>query len=177
MSEPSVALAYGYLDDSPIGRLMLAGDGERLYRIGFSSGKRASSHSAAWRRDDGLFLEAFAQLRAYFAGELTRFELPLRFAGTAFQNAVWSGLCAIPYGETVSYGQLARRIGRPTASRAVGAANGANPLPIVVPCHRVVGADGSLTGFGGGIETKRYLLQHEREFRNSVRYQLLLSTA
>ena len=104
----------------------------------------------------------FAQLRAYFAGELTRFDLPLHLGGTAFQNTVWTALVDIPVGETVSYGELACRIGRPTASRAVGAANGANPLPIVLPCHRVVGADGSLTGFGGGIETKRTLLAHER---------------
>ena len=99
---------------------------------------------------------------AYFAGELTRFDLRLHLAGTAFQNAVWAALCDIPFGETVSYGALASRIGKPMASRAVGAANGANPLPIVVPCHRVIGADKSLTGFGGGIETKRFLLAHEQ---------------
>lgn len=161
MAKRSVSLAYGHLD-SPIGRLMVAGDGERLYRISFPSGKRAARPADGWRRDDGLFGEVFAQLRAYFAGELIRFDLPLRFGGTSFQNTVWAGLCDIPYGETISYSELARRIGRPTASRAVGAANGANPLPIVVPCHRVVGADGSLTGFGGGVETKRYLLRHER---------------
>lgn len=141
---------------------MVAGDGQRLHRIGFPCGKRPARPAADWRRDDELFNAAFAQLRAYFAGELTRFDLPLYFSGTAFQNAVWSALRDIPYGETISYTELAGRIGRPAASRAVGAANGANPLPIVIPCHRVIGADGSLTGFGGGVETKRYLLRHER---------------
>jgi len=155
------SLAYGYLD-SPVGRLLVAGDGERLHCISFPTGRRARQPTGHWRRDDDLFSEAFAQLRAYFAGELTRFDLPLHFSGTDFQNAVWSALRDIPFGETVSYGELAGRIGRPGASRAVGAANGANPLPIVVPCHRVVGTDGSLTGFGGGVATKRFLLRHER---------------
>lgn len=161
MDQSENALAYGYLD-SPVGRLLLAGDGTGLHRIAFPSGKRAGQPPRHWRRDDTVLSEAMEQLRAYFTGALTRFDLPLRFSGTAFQNTVWSALRDIPYGETVSYGELARRIGRPTASRAVGAANGANPLPIVVPCHRVVGADGSLTGFGGGVETKRFLLRHER---------------
>ncbi|MEJ2121019.1 MAG: methylated-DNA--[protein]-cysteine S-methyltransferase [Alphaproteobacteria bacterium] len=147
---------------SPIGRLLIAGDGERLHLISFPTGSRAHMPKSDWRRDDGLFTAAVDQLRAYFAGALTRFDLPLRLAGTPFQNAVWSALRDIPYGETISYQTLATRIGRPTACRAVGAANGANPLPIVVPCHRVIGADGSLTGFGGGIETKRALLDHER---------------
>lgn len=115
-----------------------------------------------WRRDDGLFEEAFAQLTAYFTGELTRFDLPLTFTGTVFQKAVWEALIDIPYGETVSYGALAATIGQPSASRAVGAANGANPLPIIAPCHRVIGADRSLTGFGGGLATKSFLLDHER---------------
>jgi methylated-DNA-[protein]-cysteine S-methyltransferase len=120
-----------------------------------------------WRRDDSLFAEAFRQLRAYFAGELTQFDLPLRFAGTSFQCKVWTALCEIPFGEVVSYGALASRIGKPTASRAVGGANGANPLPIVVPCHRVIGSDRSLTGFGGGIEIKRFLLSHEQRFASA----------
>lgn len=114
-----------------------------------------------WRRDDGLFKDAFAQLRAYFSGELTTFDLQLHFVGTAFQKTVWRALIDIPYGETMSYGALAAAIGRPTASRAVGAANGANPLPIIAPCHRVIGADRSLTGFGGGLEAKQFLLDHE----------------
>ena len=128
-----------------------------------------------WRRDDGLFKDAFAQLSAYFAGELTVFDLPLRFTGTSFQMTVWQALIDIPYGETVSYGALATTIGRPTASRAVGAANGANPLPIVAPCHRVIGADHSLTGFGGGLETKRFLLDHERRVAGRDGAQALLA--
>jgi len=148
--------------DSPIGQLLIAGDGERLHLISFPAGSRAHTPKRDWRRDAGLFTAAVDQLRAYFAGALTRFDLPLHLAGTPFQNAVWSALRDIPYGETISYQILANRIGRPTACRAVGAANGANPLPIVVPCHRVIGADGSLTGFGGGIETKRVLLDLER---------------
>jgi len=153
---------YGVLD-SPVGPLTLAGEGKRLHLIAFPSDRYAAKRRETWRRDDTRFAEAFRQLSAYFAGSLTRFDLPLRFAGTAFQNTVWRALCDIPYGETISYGELARRIGRPTASRAVGTANGANPLPIVVPCHRVIGADRSLTGFGGGVEVKRFLLEHERK--------------
>ena len=95
---------------------------------------------------------------------MTRFDLPLRLAGTTFQNKVWTELRRIPFGQTISYGELASRIGKPTARRAVGGANGANPLPIVVPCHRVIGSDKSLTGFGGGIATKRFLLAHEQSF-------------
>ena len=108
-----------------------------------------------------MFSEAIAQLEEYFAGERRDFSLPLPLEGTPFQTTVWSALRTIPYGATVSYGELARRIGRPSASRAVGAANGANPLPIILPCHRVIGADRSLKGFGGGLETKRFLLAFE----------------
>lgn len=176
MASSGRALAYGYLE-SPVGPLLVAGDGERLHLISFPGGRRARQPDRDWRRDDRAFTEAFAQLRAYFAGSLTRFDLPLRFAGTDFQNKVWSALRDIPFGETISYGELARRIGRPGASRAVGAANGANPLPIVAPCHRVVGADGSLTGFGGGVETKRYLLNHERGLSHPSQGQLDLHPA
>ncbi len=147
--------------DSPVGPLLLAGDGARLHLVAFPTDRYARRPRDGWRRNDEPFAEAVRQLSAYFAGALTRFDLPLHFAGTAFQNRVWRALTEIPFGQTVSYGELARRIGKPTASRAVGAANGANPLPIVVPCHRVIGADRTLTGFGGGIEIKRYLLEHE----------------
>ncbi len=153
------SLSYGTFD-SPLGPLLVAGDGDRLHRISFPTER--GSPPADWRRDDSLFVTAYRQLDAYFAGELTEFDLPLRLAGTAFQNKVWTALCDIPFGETTSYGALASRIGKPTASRAVGGANGANPLPIVVPCHRVIGSNKSLTGFGGGIETKRFLLAHEQ---------------
>jgi methylated-DNA-[protein]-cysteine S-methyltransferase len=112
--------------------------------------------------DDEPLAEAAAQLREYFGGQRTQFDLELGLAGTAFQRRVWAALRDIPYGQTISYGRLADRIGQPSASRAVGLANGKNPVGIIVPCHRVVGATGSLTGYGGGIERKRYLLAHEQ---------------
>ena len=161
MREPDSDLAYGYLD-SPVGSLLVAGDAKGLHRIIFPSEHKGKDPPTTWRRDESVLGEVFRQLRAYFAGELTRFDLTLRFTGTAFQNTVWTALRDIPFGETTSYGALAARIGRPTAYRAVGAANGANPLPIVVPCHRVIGSDKSLTGFGGGLDTKRFLLAHEQ---------------
>lgn len=154
-------LAYGFLE-CPVGPLLVAGTEEHLHRISFATEQREKSLPGDWKRDDALFAEAFRQLRAYFAGELTRFDLPLHFSGTDFQNSVWSGLCEIAFGETISYAALASRIGKPSACRAVGGANGANRLPIVVPCHRVIGSDQSLTGFGGGIAIKRLLLEHER---------------
>lgn len=152
---------YTYLE-SPIGPLLLAGDGVRLSKVGFPNGKGRVAPRDDWRRDDDQFVEARAQLSAYFAGELRSFDLELMPVGSPFQLSVWQALTAIPYGATTSYGELAHRIGRPSASRAVGAANGANPIPIIVPCHRVIGASGALTGFGGGIETKRWLLAHEQ---------------
>lgn len=154
------ATVYTVLD-SPIGPLLLAGVGERLRCIGFPTGKAAVTPKVEWRRDDEAFAEARRQLTAYFEGTLDRFDLALDPRGTPFQLEVWRALMDIPPATTVSYGELARRIGRPGASRAVGAANGANPLPIVIPCHRVIGASGALTGFGGGIETKIWLLAHE----------------
>ncbi|MEP3274834.1 MAG: methylated-DNA--[protein]-cysteine S-methyltransferase [Stappiaceae bacterium] len=153
-------LAYTYYD-SPIGAMLVAGDADHLHVLSFPTGSRTQKPKAGWHRDDGLFPETFRQLDAYFAGGLTHFDLPLHFGGTDFQNAVWKALCDIPFGQTTTYGAIANRIGRPAASRAVGAANGANPLPVVVPCHRVIGADKSLTGFGGGLETKRFLLDLE----------------
>jgi methylated-DNA-[protein]-cysteine S-methyltransferase len=116
----------------------------------------------AGTESDAVLAETAAQLKAYFAGQLTSFDLPVALDGTSFQRTVWAGLRQIPYGETVSYGQLARRIGQPSASRAVGLANGKNPVAIVVPCHRVIGADGSLTGYGGGLDRKRFLLDLEQ---------------
>ena len=115
---------------------------------------------------DEPFAAAAAQLSAYFAGRLTEFDLPLSPAGTDFQLRVWTGLRAIPYGQTVSYGELATRVGSPTASRAVGLANGRNPIAIVIPCHRVIGADGSMTGYGGGLDRKQFLLALERRHRD-----------
>jgi methylated-DNA-[protein]-cysteine S-methyltransferase len=151
---------YTYVD-SPLGELLLAGAGGALHLVSFPSGKGRRRPERAWTEDAAPFRAATRQLGEYFAGRRERFELELAPAGTEFQLAVWRGLRRIPYGRTWSYAELAARIGRPKAMRAVGAANGANPLPIVVPCHRVIGADGSLTGFGGGLPAKRLLLELE----------------
>ncbi len=126
--------------------------------------KYAAERSENWKRDDAALKQPRAQLQAYFAGELRAFELPLAAAGTVFQQRVWRALCDISYGETISYRKLAQRIGQPSASRAVGLANGKNPISIVVPCHRVIGMNGSLTGYGGGLQRKRWLLAHEKQF-------------
>lgn len=152
---------YWHEVDSPIGRLFLAGNGDSLIQVGFQSGPRPLQPAADWRVDAAPFRRAITQLGEYFAGERRRFDLTLAPRGTEFQRRVWRALREIPYGQTISYGELARRIGNPSASRAVGLANGANPLPIIVPCHRVIGADGSLTGFGGGLPIKRKLLALE----------------
>ena len=152
---------YWHEIDSPVGRLLLAGDGESLIQVCFQSGPRPQQPRSGWVADPAPFRAALAQLGEYFAGGRQRFDLALAPRGTDFQQRVWRALLDIPYGRTISYGELARRIGNPSASRAVGLANGANPLPIVVPCHRVIGADGSLTGFGGGLPIKRKLLALE----------------
>lgn len=159
---------YSYMD-SPIGRLLLAGDGEALQVIGFPEGRMARQPQPDWMRRNGVFTEARKQLLAYFAGELQQFTLKLAPRGTVFQRKVWGALKQIPYGETRSYGEIAAVIDRPEASRAVGAANGLNPIPIVVPCHRVIGSSGALTGFGGGLPAKKYLLQLEK---NAVPFAL-----
>ncbi|MEM7490227.1 MAG: methylated-DNA--[protein]-cysteine S-methyltransferase [Pseudomonadota bacterium] len=153
-------MRYTYLD-TPIGSLLLAADDLGLARVSFPTGDRTLRPGADWVADAGPLGEAMAQLRAYFAGELTAFDLALSPGGTDFQRRVWLALPEVGFGETATYSEIAARIGRSKASRAVGAANGANPLPIVLPCHRIVGADGSLTGFGGGLPVKRFLLAHE----------------
>src|SRR3954454_4300568 len=160
MNERTEPLLYTTLD-SPIGELLLVGDGEALRGLHIQDGPRRSSIGSSWRRADEPFAAASDQLDEYFAGERVDFALPAEGAGTAFQRRVWRALREIPYGETISYGELARRIGQPSAVRAVGMANGRNPISIVVPCHRVIGADGTLTGYGGGIERKRFLLELE----------------
>ena len=148
--------------DSPIGELLLVSDGTSLTQLLMLNQKYYGSETQEdWQRDDAIFRVAREQLIAYFAGELRTFDLPLAPAGTAFQRKVWQALQDIPYGQTESYGALAKRINSPKASRAVGMANGHNPISIIVPCHRVIGANGSLTGYGGGIERKRWLLAHE----------------
>jgi|SRR4051794_12865441 len=141
--------------ESPVGELSLASDGEALTALHFGRAVEAGG------TPDALLEAACDQLEAYFAGERTSFDLPLRLDGTAFQREVWAALCGIPYAETIDYGELARRVGRPGAARAVGLANGRNPVAIVVPCHRVIGASGTLTGYGGGLERKRALLELE----------------
>jgi methylated-DNA-[protein]-cysteine S-methyltransferase len=147
---------------SPVGTLTLVADDSGLQEINFSrAGQPAPLHSGC-DQDESRFTEVVRQLRAYFAGELEDFDLPLAPKGTPFQQKVWSELCNIPYGETISYGELARRIGNPNASRAVGLANGSNPIPIIIPCHRVIGANGKLTGYGGGLEIKEKLLALEK---------------
>jgi methylated-DNA-[protein]-cysteine S-methyltransferase len=150
------------LMESPIGPLLLAAEDAGLRSIEFVNGRRPAHPDPDWHEDPERLQEPARQLRAYFAGELETFDLPLAPAGTSFQLAVWRSLCEIPYGETISYGELARRLGNPKASRAVGLANGANPLPIVIPCHRVIGSNGKLTGYGGGLPIKEKLLALER---------------
>jgi methylated-DNA-[protein]-cysteine S-methyltransferase len=147
---------------APVGDLTLVRSPRGLCRILWTGQAPPATATAAG--PDGLLEEAARQLHAYFAGELQRFDLPLDVAGTEFQLAAWQALADIPYGTTISYGEQARRLGRPRAVRAVGAANGRNPVPIVLPCHRLVGADGSLVGFGGGLGRKRLLLEHEARF-------------
>ena len=146
---------------TPIGRLLLAGDESGLRRVSFPNRGPRGEITGRWERSEEPFREAIAQLEAYFDRRLRRFDLALAPEGTPFELEVWSALREIPYGETISYSELARRIGRPAASRAVGAANGKNPIPIIGPCHRVIGANGSLTGFGGGLGVKRRLLDLE----------------
>jgi methylated-DNA-[protein]-cysteine S-methyltransferase len=151
--------------DSPIGELTLTADGRLLTGVHMHEQRHLPRIPAGSQRDDGGLAHVVAQLEAYFAGELTDFELPMRMHGTEFQQRVWASLCEIPYGETISYGELARWVGNPKASRAVGLANGRNPVAIIVPCHRVIGADGSLTGYGGGLDRKVWLLEHEASHR------------
>ena len=149
--------------DSPVGRLMLAADDAGLRAVEFPENRHPVKREGEWRAGGHPLLdEARRQLGDYFAGTRQGFDLPLAPRGTDFQMRVWQALRSIPYGATWSYARLAERIGQATAMRAVGAANGRNPLPIIVPCHRVIGADGSLTGFGGGLPTKIFLLRLER---------------
>jgi methylated-DNA-[protein]-cysteine S-methyltransferase len=154
-------VAYCY-QDSPVGGLLLGWCQAGLCRIEFSHNGRRARPELGWREDGLKLREAERQLSLYFAGELEEFDLPLAPQGTPFQQRVWRELSKIPYGATISYGELARRIGNPNASRAVGLANGSNPIAIVIPCHRVIGSDGKLTGYGGGLTVKEKLLALER---------------
>jgi methylated-DNA-[protein]-cysteine S-methyltransferase len=148
--------------ESPVGPLLLAGDEEGLRFLLFKKGRDKARPKSEWEPDRSSLKESAKQLGAYFAGRLRDFELPLAPQGTPFQTAVWSALLKIPYGETVSYGQIADRLGNPKAVRAVGLANGSNPIAIIIPCHRVIGSNGSLTGYGGGLPIKQALLALER---------------
>lgn len=148
--------------DSPVGSLLLLSNGDALVGLYTPKHGVARPAGASAMADIAPFRRVIAELDAYFAGELSVFDLPLSFAGTQFQNAVWTELSTIAYGVTISYRELAIRIGNPRAVRAVGAANGQNPISIIVPCHRVVGSNGDLVGYGGGLDCKRWLLGHER---------------
>lgn len=152
--------------NSPLGRILIARNDDGITAIQFESERRPPP-PPDWKESPSALSDAVHQLGEYFAGKRKRFDLPLAPRGTAFQHTVWNALLEIPYGETRSYGEIATRIGNPSASRAVGAANGRNPIAIVVPCHRVIGASGSLTGYAGGIAIKRVLLELER--RNARR--------
>jgi methylated-DNA-[protein]-cysteine S-methyltransferase len=156
-------MRYSILE-SPVGPLLIAGDDAAVHLIRFARQGHAAKPEPGWieAAPRGALAEAVKQLREYFAGRRTRFDLPLAPAGTAFQRKVWSCLEEIPCGETISYAELARRVGKPKGAQAVGQANGKNPLPIVIPCHRVIAADGTLGGFGGGLPVKTKLLALEK---------------
>lgn len=160
-SASTAHFAYTYVE-STVGKLMLAGDEQALWIVSYTHGAHAVQPSASWRESRSPFREAIRQLEAYFNRELRSFDLALHPVGTDFQVSVWNALRDIPYGKTESYGELAARIGKPAAVRAVGAANGANPIAIVLPCHRVIGSTGKLVGYGGGLQNKVKLLALER---------------
>jgi methylated-DNA-[protein]-cysteine S-methyltransferase len=152
---------YYKLMPSPVGELLLVAGPRGLTNIVYPNDRGSHVPLQQWKEGGSVCHAAAQQLKEYFGGIRNTFDLPLDPHGTPFQQRVWRALLAIPYGETISYGELARRIGRPTSQRAVGAANGQNPLPIVVPCHRVIGSNGSLTGYGGGLPIKQHLLELE----------------
>jgi methylated-DNA-[protein]-cysteine S-methyltransferase len=156
--------------DTPVGKLLVAADAGGLRHIRFERNRHETVARAGWQRDRSALSDAREQLLAYFARERTTFDLPLAPVGTPFQLRVWNALAGIPFAQTCSYGDIARRIGEPKAVRAVGAANGRNPLPIVLPCHRVIGSDGSLTGFGGGLPIKQFLLELEGGQQAELRF-------
>lgn len=148
--------------DSPVGQLLVLGDGELVTGLYLPNHRHGRGMEPSWRLADGIFDALRQQLAEYFAGERQQFDVPLKLAGTPFQQRVWRELAQIPFGATISYTQLARRIDDPQATRAVGHANGRNPISILVPCHRVIGASGRLTGYAGGVEKKQWLLAWER---------------
>lgn len=151
--------------NSPLGELLLTSNGTHLTGLFMTPHRHGPTRDGSWTRDDAKFSETTRQLREYFGGTRTRFDIPCAAHGTPFQKSVWAALTRIPFGATCSYADIARDIGNPKAVRAVGLANGRNPISIIVPCHRVIGANGSLTGYGGGIERKEWLLKHEARAR------------
>ena len=153
---------YSYVE-SPVGDILIAGDEKGLRLVNFPTGKMKRAIESDWEENNRALKEPIKQLKEYFAGNRKTFDLKLAPDGTEFQLSVLKALQKIPYGETCSYGDIAKKIGRPKASRAVGAANGRNPLSIVIPCHRVIGQNGDLTGFGGGLKTKKVLLELEQK--------------
>jgi len=156
-------MIYDTMDTEIAGALILAGDEKGLRHLNFMAGRHPLAIEKSWRRDPACFSTLKHQLDAYLAGEIQSFDIALAPEGTPFQMQVWSALKEIPYGSVVSYRWIANRIGNPGAVRAVGAANGRNPISIIIPCHRVIGSDGSLTGYGGGLEVKRRLLSLENQ--------------
>ena len=162
MPDASAAETRFTVIESPIGPLTLVSRAGRLTTLAMDGQTHAVPPPPGSRRDDGAFTDVVTQLDEYFAGERTEFDVPLDLAGTEFQRAVWAQLCAIPYGRTISYGELARRMGNPKAARAVGTANGHNPVALIVPCHRVIAGDGGIGGYGGGTDRKALLLDLER---------------
>ncbi|MFT5442700.1 MAG: methylated-DNA-[protein]-cysteine S-methyltransferase [Myxococcota bacterium] len=158
----SMTTRYKWID-SPVGKVWVAWRDEALVSVGFEDQPKGAQLDSAWEYDTSLECEAIDQLTAYFAGTLRNFTVPLAPKGTDFQQRVWGELAKIDYGVTVTYGSIAKKLGKPSASRAVGAANGKNPIAIILPCHRVIGQSGKLTGYAGGIDKKEILLRFERD--------------
>jgi methylated-DNA-[protein]-cysteine S-methyltransferase len=157
----TATICYSYFD-SPLGEILLVGDGQFVTGLYMPQHRGRPGLDSTWKQSDAPFIAVHQQLAEYFAGRRQAFDVPLKLAGTRFQQRVWRELVGIPFGTTISYGDLARRIDQPTASRAVGAANGRNPISIIVPCHRVIGSGSTLTGYGGGLDKKAWLLDWER---------------
>lgn len=173
-SSKELEISY-WISPSPVGRLLLVGNPDGLQALQFQDGAHPLDIQPTWTKSPEPFHAALEQLKEYFDGSRTRFQIALNLQGTSFQRHVWKALQGIPYGRTVSYGEIARQVGSAKASRAVGAANGQNPVSIIVPCHRVIGANGRLVGYGGGLPIKIALLQLERPITGKRRSQVMCS--